>query len=57
MMTITPFICIDFYILQAFHVPIFDSHNNHANNGIFPKDKFKDKKVSYAIRCASLCYT
>lgn len=34
--TTAPFICIDFYTLQAFHLPIFDAHESHASDGIFP---------------------
>lgn len=53
---ITPFICRDFYTLQAFPLPVFDSHNNQAIIPVFPEEKFKDSKVSYAARCSSLCY-
>lgn len=50
---ITPFICIGFETLRAFHWPVFDSYNNIQ---VFPEEKFKSSKVSYAGRCSSLCY-
>lgn len=37
-------------MLQAFHLPVFDAHNDY-----FPLRKFKSRKLSYTGRCPSLC--